>query len=56
MHIKSVVLEGFKCYKDRISPEPFSPRHNVVGVCCPTSIACPIRCQRIDNSPMHIFC
>lgn len=31
MHIKQVIVEGFKCYKDRIEAEPFSPRHNVVG-------------------------
>ena len=31
MHIKRIVVEGFKNYKDRIVPDPFSPRHNVVG-------------------------
>jgi hypothetical protein len=31
MHIKQVIVEGFKCYKDRIEAEPFSPKHNVVG-------------------------
>eukprot|EP00965_Chrysotila_dentata_P240883 6203971-Pleurochrysis_carterae.AAC.1 len=31
MHIKRVVLEGFKCYKSRTESEPFSSKHNVVG-------------------------
>ena len=31
MHIKQIVVEGFKCYKDRIAADPFSPKHNVVG-------------------------
>jgi chromosome segregation ATPase len=31
MHIKQVIVEGFKCYKDRIEAAPFSPKHNVVG-------------------------
>ena len=30
MHITRVVIEGFRCYKHRLEPEPFSPHHNVV--------------------------
>lgn len=31
MYIKQVVTEGFRCYKDRVEADPFSPRHNVIG-------------------------
>ena len=37
MHIKRVVIEGFKCYRDRIEPEPFSPQHNIIGAHCAPS-------------------
>ena len=37
MHIKRVVIEGFKCYRDRIEPEPFSPQHNIIGADCAPS-------------------
>ena len=30
MYIKQVVTEGFRCYKDRVEADPFSPRHNVI--------------------------
>ena len=30
MHIKRIVIEGFKVYRDRVEPEPFSPKHNIV--------------------------
>lgn len=30
MHIKQVIIEGFKSYKDQIITEPFSPKFNVV--------------------------
>ena len=39
MHIKQVIVEGFKCYKDRIEAEPFSPKHNVVGECSCVALA-----------------
>ena len=31
MHIKGVAIEGFKCYKDKVYPDAFSPQHNVIG-------------------------
>ena len=31
MHIKRVHIEGFKCYKDRTSPDDFCEGHNVIG-------------------------
>ena len=31
MHIKYVVIEGFRVYRDRIELAPLSPKHNVVG-------------------------
>ena len=31
MHIKHVVIEGFRVYRDRIELAPLSPKHNVVG-------------------------
>ncbi|KAG6486834.1 hypothetical protein ZIOFF_055414 [Zingiber officinale] len=31
MHIKQVIIEGFKSYKEEVSTEPFSPRVNCVG-------------------------
>ena len=31
MHIKYVVVEGFRVYRDRIELAPLSPKHNVVG-------------------------
>ncbi|RIA90233.1 chromosome segregation protein sudA [Glomus cerebriforme] len=30
MHIKQIIIQGFKSYKDQTIIEPFSPRHNVV--------------------------
>ncbi|KAH8555020.1 putative chromosome segregation protein SudA [Umbelopsis sp. PMI_123] len=30
MHIKEITIQGFKSYKEQISFDPFSPRHNVV--------------------------
>ncbi|CAJ0751951.1 750_t:CDS:10 [Entrophospora sp. SA101] len=30
MHIKQIIIQGFKSYKDQTVIEPFSPRHNVV--------------------------
>ncbi|CAI2172186.1 19502_t:CDS:10 [Funneliformis geosporum] len=30
MHIKQIIIQGFKSYKEQIIIEPFSPRHNVV--------------------------
>ena len=31
--ISQVVIEGFRVYRNKLEPAPFSPRHNVVGVC-----------------------
>ena len=31
--ISRVVIEGFRVYRNKLEPAPFSPRHNVVGVC-----------------------
>ena len=31
MHIKYVVVEGFRVYRDRIELSPLSPKHNVIG-------------------------
>ncbi|KAI9657307.1 MAG: Structural maintenance of chromosomes protein 3 [Bathelium mastoideum] len=30
MHIKQIIIQGFKSYKDQIVIEPFSPKHNVI--------------------------
>ncbi|EOD23677.1 hypothetical protein EMIHUDRAFT_239326 [Emiliania huxleyi CCMP1516] len=30
MRLLRLVMEGFKCYKDRIELDPFSPKHNIV--------------------------
>ncbi|ORZ40308.1 putative chromosome segregation protein sudA [Catenaria anguillulae PL171] len=30
MHIKQLIIQGFKSYKDQTVMEPFSPRHNVI--------------------------
>ncbi|KAK9456302.1 RecF/RecN/SMC [Dipodascopsis uninucleata] len=30
MHIKQLVIQGFKSYKDQIVTDPFSPKHNVI--------------------------
>ncbi|XRA96449.1 structural maintenance of chromosomes protein [Pycnococcus provasolii] len=30
MHIKQVIIQGFKCYKDEFTTDPFSPKLNVV--------------------------
>lgn len=30
MHIKQLILEGFKTYKERTILDPFSPHHNVI--------------------------
>ncbi|KAG2184830.1 hypothetical protein INT43_000743, partial [Umbelopsis isabellina] len=30
MHIKEITIQGFKSYKEQITFDPFSPRHNVV--------------------------
>ncbi|KAI4138743.1 MAG: hypothetical protein L6R39_006635, partial [Caloplaca ligustica] len=30
MHIKQIIIQGFKSYKDQTVIEPFSPRHNVI--------------------------
>ncbi|KAG7561878.1 hypothetical protein FFLO_02695 [Filobasidium floriforme] len=30
MHIKTLTIQGFKSYRDQISVDPFSPKHNVV--------------------------
>ncbi|KAL7753926.1 Structural maintenance of chromosomes protein 3 [Sorochytrium milnesiophthora] len=32
MHIKQIVIQGFKSYKDQTTTEPFSPKHNVVAI------------------------
>ena len=31
MHIKYVVVEGFRVYRERTELSPFSPKHNVIG-------------------------
>jgi structural maintenance of chromosome 3 (chondroitin sulfate proteoglycan 6) len=31
MHIKQVIISGFRSYKDQLDLDPFSPHHNVVG-------------------------
>ncbi|KAL1917349.1 uncharacterized protein VTP21DRAFT_5005 [Calcarisporiella thermophila] len=30
MHIKQIIIQGFKSYRDQTIVEPFSPRHNVI--------------------------
>ena len=30
MHIKQVIIEGFKTYKDRTAIDPFHKGHNVI--------------------------
>ncbi|KAF7511110.1 hypothetical protein GJ744_005341 [Endocarpon pusillum] len=30
MHIKQIIIQGFKSYKDQTVTEPFSPKHNVI--------------------------
>ncbi|KAM0705819.1 hypothetical protein Q7P35_007179 [Cladosporium inversicolor] len=30
MHIKQIIIQGFKSYKDQTIVEPFSPKHNVI--------------------------
>ncbi|MCJ1310551.1 Structural maintenance of chromosomes protein 3 [Agyrium rufum] len=30
MHIKQIIIQGFKSYKDQTKIEPFSPKHNVI--------------------------
>ncbi|KAI4139119.1 MAG: hypothetical protein LQ341_004345 [Variospora aurantia] len=30
MHIKQIIIQGFKSYKDQTIIEPFSPKHNVI--------------------------
>ncbi len=30
MHIKQVIIAGFKSYKDQVEVEPFSPHHNLI--------------------------
>ncbi|GAB7328029.1 hypothetical protein MBLNU13_g00080t1 [Cladosporium sp. NU13] len=30
MHIKQIIIQGFKSYKDQTVVEPFSPKHNVI--------------------------
>eukprot|EP00894_Picocystis_sp_ML_P003563 jgi/Pico_ML_1/54080/g4505.t1 len=30
MHIKQVIVEGFKSYKEQVATEPFSPKTNVI--------------------------
>lgn len=30
MHIKQIIIQGFKSYKDQIVVDPFSPKHNVI--------------------------
>ncbi|KAG2211831.1 hypothetical protein INT47_004517 [Mucor saturninus] len=30
MHIKQIIIQGFKSYKDQTTIDPFSPQHNVV--------------------------
>ena len=30
MHIKQIIIQGFKSYKDQTVIEPFSPKHNVI--------------------------
>lgn len=32
MHIKKVILEGFKVYKERVEVD-FTKKHNCVGAC-----------------------
>ena len=34
MRLKRCTVEGFKCYKDLMRLDPFSPRHNVIGAPC----------------------
>ncbi|KAH7561343.1 hypothetical protein JRO89_XS10G0214100 [Xanthoceras sorbifolium] len=31
MHIKQVIIEGFKSYREQVATEPFSPKINCVG-------------------------
>jgi hypothetical protein len=33
MHIKQVIVEGFKTYKTLTALDPFDARHNVIGEC-----------------------
>lgn len=35
MHIKQIIIQGFKSYRDQLQVEPFSEHHNVVGMCKP---------------------
>lgn len=37
MHIISLTTQGFKCFKDKIVIDLFSPKHNVIGVCLPAA-------------------
>ena len=30
MHIRRVIIEGFRVYRSRVEPADFSPQHNVV--------------------------
>ena len=38
MHLKAIAMEGFKCYKERVTPDQFAPSHNVVGARAPPSM------------------
>ena len=33
MHIKAVVIEGLRVYKDGIEVDGLSPKHNLIGAC-----------------------
>jgi hypothetical protein len=32
MYIKQVIIEGFRSYREQTIIEPFSPKHNVIGI------------------------
>ena len=38
MHLKAIAMEGFKCHKERVTPDQFAPSHNVVGARAPPSM------------------
>jgi hypothetical protein len=59
MHIKAVVVNGFKCYGNEIKLSPFSPRHNVIGgLACPAALVVERPCASLPavpgfHSPIH---
>ena len=34
-----VIIEGFKSYKEQVATEPFSSKHNCVGICLSCSFS-----------------